>query len=580
MSVETTMYNNQLNSSFQPSHFRSRSYNELVTKFKQSITSELNRFRAKKRSYSDLLKDNDSHGLCDGYASPWENSHNSIANKDDNDNGSNTKRSRTAPPQSSPSPISTTAVLSREDHRKIKRARSLSPNKHSTNTSSRVTTPSLSPKVNNDNNTNASTQSSEPNSKEVVKSEQDSTSLMNEKTDSGTYSDRIKKSNITLPSISTVLNDDIKNLKSITPTTSLDYFDTYKPNDENWRYGLLDSMSKNNSKYNKLTNKTNDNNDESAARPVFDSKIAKPFLPPIKVETERKINFPYESNYTYLNKTYLTDVERYPEYLELAQSLVQLSNSNTAVPKTATSFPGSHSNQARSFPNPRLNHLPPLYPYQLEEQRAAERRAAEERKLQEQRASEERLRIENRRKSQEEQLYQQKVQEQNAQQYYQQQQQQQQYYYQSYPTFMTSPTATAYPYQAYNNQVIPEQPVTPPKKHTKFIPITPPSSKQKGRSDSIKSPSKQSHPPRVCLSCGSDQSPCWRPSWSTKDGQLCNSCGLRYKKTAARCLNDDCRKIPAKGEWSLMQTKGISKFDDGTEGYGCLECGHRVEVNK
>lgn len=93
-----------------------------------------------------------------------------------------------------------------------------------------------------------------------------------------------------------------------------------------------------------------------------------------------------------------------------------------------------------------------------------------------------------------------------------------------------------------------------------------------------KSPPKHNH--RVCISCGSDQSPCWRPSWSIKQGQLCNSCGLRFKKTSARCLNSDCRKIPAKGEWSLMQSKGEKQFEDSIAGFSCLDCGWRVEVKK
>ncbi|KAK9345700.1 hypothetical protein V1522DRAFT_106624 [Lipomyces starkeyi] len=50
------------------------------------------------------------------------------------------------------------------------------------------------------------------------------------------------------------------------------------------------------------------------------------------------------------------------------------------------------------------------------------------------------------------------------------------------------------------------------------------------------SPSMQASHNRRCISCGSDQSPCWRPSWSIEAGQLCNSCGLRYKKTGARML--------------------------------------------
>ncbi|ODQ68527.1 hypothetical protein NADFUDRAFT_63949 [Nadsonia fulvescens var. elongata DSM 6958] len=86
---------------------------------------------------------------------------------------------------------------------------------------------------------------------------------------------------------------------------------------------------------------------------------------------------------------------------------------------------------------------------------------------------------------------------------------------------------------------------------------------------------------RQCISCGSDQSPCWRPSWSTAAGQLCNSCGLRYKKTNARCLVETCGRIPAKGEWVVMKNAALK---DGTEAgggelkYRCLYCGGNVEV--
>ncbi|CAI5759081.1 unnamed protein product [Candida verbasci] len=115
----------------------------------------------------------------------------------------------------------------------------------------------------------------------------------------------------------------------------------------------------------------------------------------------------------------------------------------------------------------------------------------------------------------------------------------------------------------------------------KFIPITtPPKKKSEISPKTSHHHHHHHHATRICLSCSSDQSPCWRPSWSIKEGQLCNSCGLRYKKTSARCLNDKCRKIPAKGEWSLMQSKEKVKFEDGHEGYSCLECGWRVEVKK
>lgn len=89
---------------------------------------------------------------------------------------------------------------------------------------------------------------------------------------------------------------------------------------------------------------------------------------------------------------------------------------------------------------------------------------------------------------------------------------------------------------------------------------------------------------RKCVSCHSNDSPCWRPSWSgKKQDQLCNSCGLRYKKTNTRCLNDSCRKIPTKGQLSIMRSNGIHRHqnDDGTisEGYKCLFCNSIAETS-
>lgn len=114
----------------------------------------------------------------------------------------------------------------------------------------------------------------------------------------------------------------------------------------------------------------------------------------------------------------------------------------------------------------------------------------------------------------------------------------------------------------------------------RYAPITPPSAK----TDLAQSPNryKNHHHAGVkrCLSCNLDQSPCWRPSWLIKNGQLCNSCGLRYKKTQARCLNMMCKKVPAKGEWAFMQSKGTVTFEDGNEGYSCLECTSRVLVGE
>lgn len=63
-----------------------------------------------------------------------------------------------------------------------------------------------------------------------------------------------------------------------------------------------------------------------------------------------------------------------------------------------------------------------------------------------------------------------------------------------------------------------------------------------------------SHPP--CVSCKGRKSPCWRPSWSSEAGQLCNSCGLRFRKTRIRCV--DCLYIPAKIELVPVLQNGAS----------------------
>lgn len=94
------------------------------------------------------------------------------------------------------------------------------------------------------------------------------------------------------------------------------------------------------------------------------------------------------------------------------------------------------------------------------------------------------------------------------------------------------------------------------------------------------------HSSKKCMSCSSTSSPCWRPSWAPEVGQLCNSCGLRYRKTKARCLNASCLKIPSKSEWSLMEKRGKVMLDTyDAQGnvnrelsYRCLDCDHEIEV--
>lgn len=73
-----------------------------------------------------------------------------------------------------------------------------------------------------------------------------------------------------------------------------------------------------------------------------------------------------------------------------------------------------------------------------------------------------------------------------------------------------------------------------------------------------------------CMSCKTKDSPCWRPSWSkSKKEQLCNSCGLRYKKSKIRCTNNLCLKIPSLSEAHIMKNSPEMK---------CLFCTSEVEI--
>lgn len=495
------------------------------------------------------------------------------------------KRSRTAPP-SPPSPPHEQNLAAGvhlkvlKKYSKSLRSRSLSPNKRFLNPLSPNSSPIASPKAN----------------AAKAKTHQETRRVP--------YDPPIEPANnIQLPLISSALNsaplttsEPVK-LKPIAPTVSLNYFDTYKPNDENWRYELLDSINRGSKNFN--LNQYNYLNKHASAfyKPSFDSrissKITKPTLIPSIHQYERKINFPYESNYTYLNKTYLNDVEKYPEYLELAQSLIQLSQPKQMTPpsplthqeRPVTPQPASSPLMYAGVPPPITTQNSNLAPAQTQT-KPYKHFASVRRESPSEHNSQAPSNV--------------------------------QYLHYESPTDYVSHSSNQYdqaarlaklhgrdvldarqmlPYVANVQTHEPQaqsimlhqspplaQPAQAPVVHNhRFIPITPPSS-SKSKSKEIKSPPK-SHSnhngnTRVCISCGSDQSPCWRPSWSIKEGQLCNSCGLRYKKTSARCLNKNCKKIPAKGDWSLMQSKGKLKFEDGVEGYSCLECGWRVEVKK
>ena len=234
----TNMFNNQLNS-FTSGHINSRSYNELSSKLKANIkTNKLSQplqqyaendvHYIKKRSYSDLLRESSAFG-----------DRGSIKGQD-------TKRSRTAPPSPPSQPYDTNFQANGVPQFKFKsiktnsnvRSRSLSPNKKFVTCLSPCNSPSLP-------NTPHSSPSKKP----------------------------------TLPSISTVLQSTPMTpkaplrLKPITPTVSLDYFDTYKPNDENWRYGLLDTINKGPNQFNlnqyDYLNKHKISHTSSVPSPVF-----------------------------------------------------------------------------------------------------------------------------------------------------------------------------------------------------------------------------------------------------------------------------------------------------------------------
>ncbi len=161
--------------------------------------------------------------------------------------------------------------------------------------------------------------------------------------------------------------------------------------------------------------------------------------------------------------------------------------------------------------------------------------------------------------------------------------------YSSSSSLLNTPTVPVFPKRETSLDIaslcsqtplFPTIPYTNPK--PKSLPI------KVSSSTTVKSHHTHYHQKRRCISCLTETSPCWRPSWNPEVGQLCNSCGLRYKKTGARCLNDKCRRVPAKGEWIMMQNKYnavqqalLERGDiNGSKGikYICLACGDGVEV--
>ncbi|RHZ58200.1 hypothetical protein Glove_375g100 [Diversispora epigaea] len=80
---------------------------------------------------------------------------------------------------------------------------------------------------------------------------------------------------------------------------------------------------------------------------------------------------------------------------------------------------------------------------------------------------------------------------------------------------------------------------------------------------------RESNKTKVCASCRTRTTPCWRPAWSS-ELFLCNSCGLRYKKTKCVCPNQECRYIPLKSEYNAMFKK--AKNGDCPDTKRCCRC--------
>ncbi|KAF9949693.1 DNA-binding transcription repressor [Mortierella alpina] len=96
-----------------------------------------------------------------------------------------------------------------------------------------------------------------------------------------------------------------------------------------------------------------------------------------------------------------------------------------------------------------------------------------------------------------------------------------------------------------------------------------------------KTPAAAPKPPRTpgpgqkhCEACGATETPCWRPGY-TASTVLCNSCGLRYKKSNVYCTKLSCKYIPLKTEYAAMEAERVQ---NGWDHLRCQECGERVAL--
>ncbi|KAF9576577.1 DNA-binding transcription repressor [Mortierella alpina] len=85
---------------------------------------------------------------------------------------------------------------------------------------------------------------------------------------------------------------------------------------------------------------------------------------------------------------------------------------------------------------------------------------------------------------------------------------------------------------------------------------------------------KEGKPAKECEACKQKETPCWRPGY-TPGGSLCNSCGLRYKKSGVFCPKEGCKYIPLKTEYASMEEERVAM---NKEHLKCRKCHGRVEL--
>ncbi|CAO3568123.1 unnamed protein product [Mortierella alpina] len=96
----------------------------------------------------------------------------------------------------------------------------------------------------------------------------------------------------------------------------------------------------------------------------------------------------------------------------------------------------------------------------------------------------------------------------------------------------------------------------------------------KSASSAGASKAKEGKAAKECEACKQKETPCWRPGY-TPGGSLCNSCGLRYKKSGVFCPKEGCKYIPLKTEYASMEEERLAMNKDHLK---CRKCHGRVEL--